>query len=138
MESYIEIERLRSGNEFEYKIEPDENMETEFMEIPPMIIQPFVENAIKHGLKGLNDRKGFLLLKIIDKGKIIRVVLEDNGVGINSTKPDTGHKSMAMNIFEMRRQLLQKQLKRKLSVRFVDLSVENKTGTRVIIELPVL
>ena len=138
LESYIEIERLRSGNEFEYKIEPDENMETEFMEIPPMIIQPFVENAIKHGLKGLNDRKGFLLLKIIDKGEIIRVVIEDNGVGINSTKPDTGHKSMAMNIFEMRRQLLQKQLKRKLSIRFVDLSVENKTGTRVIIELPVL
>ena len=139
LQSYIEIEKLRAANGFRYKIEYDSNLETEFINIPPMIIQPFVENAIKHGLKNKKGN-GLLILKFMDKEEILQVVIEDNGSGIknNFKKGQKGHKSLAMEIFEKRRKLLQKLLKRNLTIKIVDLSSENGSGTRVIIDLPIL
>ena len=139
LRSYIEIERLRSGNGFNYEILIEEKLEPEFIEIPPMAVQPFVENAIKHGLKEKKNN-GHLTLSFKEENDIIVVTVEDNGVGIKNSKKDNrrSHKSMAMSIFETRRQLLQKRYKKKLDITFVDLSSENKEGTRVIIRLPIL
>ncbi len=138
LRSYIELERLRAGNQFDYQILLPDDLETEFIRIPPMAIQPFVENAIKHGLHE-PDKKGTLQLTFEDQGDVLKVVVEDNGMGIEQAS-DTAkkHRSMAMDIFEKRRQILQKRYKKKLVVRFIDLSREGKTGTRVIIHLPVL
>jgi tetratricopeptide (TPR) repeat protein len=139
LQSYIELEKLRLDNSFDYKIELKDNLETEFINIPPMAIQPFVENAIKHGLKDKED-KGSLLLVFEDLGDVLKIVIEDNGVGIYSQAKEMRrqHKSMAMEIFEMRRMLMQKRFKKKLYVRFLDLSRQGATGTRVIIHLPIL
>jgi len=139
LQSYIELEKLRSGNHFDYKINFAPDLETEFIRIPPMAIQIFVENAIKHGLREKKDG-GILQLTFEDQGDVIEVVIEDNGIGINSAVKQVRkqHRSMAMEIFEMRRVLMQKRYKKKLYIRFVDLSNEGKTGTRVIIHLPVL
>jgi tetratricopeptide (TPR) repeat protein len=139
LSGYIEIEKLRSGNVFDYEIITGEDMEVEFIEIPPMAIQPFVENAIKHGLKQM-EKGGFLRLIFEEHGDILKVTIEDNGVGINNSKEReaSDHRSMAMNIFETRRKLFQKQYKKKLEVSIVDLSSEGKSGTRVTIELPIL
>ena len=138
LHSYIELERLRSGNRFSYQINIPDDLETEFIRIPSMLIQPFVENAIKHGLREKKE-KGTLHLSFEDLGDVLKVVIEDNGVGIeHAPATKKRHRSMAMEIFEMRRQLLQKRFKKKLIVRFVDLSREGKTGTRVVIHLPIL
>jgi len=139
LQSYIELEKLRSGNHFEYIINFAHELETEFIRIPPAAIQPFVENAIKHGLKEKQEG-GLLQLSFEDQGEVLEVVIEDNGIGIEQAQNKTGkqHKSMAMAIFEERRRLMQKRYKKKLSVRFLDLNREGKTGTRVIIHLPVL
>ncbi len=136
---YIEIEKMRSGKGFEFQVIYSDNLETEFIEIPPMAIQPFVENAIKHGLRS-KESGGLLKLIFKDKGDVLEVMVEDNGIGIHHAQQNERkeHKSMAMNIFEMRRQLLQKQFKKKLDIKFYDLSEEGKTGTRVIILLPIL
>ncbi len=138
LKSYIELEKLRCENCFEYKIEFDPDMETEFIRIPPMAIQPFVENAIKHGLNE-KEAGGFLLLTFEDLGKVLKVIVEDNGIGIDYALPSRKqHKSMAMEIFEKRRRLMQKRYKKKLAIRFIDRGTEGKTGTRVIIHLPIL
>ena len=138
LRSYIELEKLHSGSHFDYKINYADDLETEFIQIPPMAIQPFVENAIKHGLKE-KEEGGMLLLSFEDQGDVLKVVIEDNGIGIEHFRQHVRmHRSMAMEIFEMRRKLMQKRYKKKLVIRFVDLSREGKTGTRVIIHLPVL
>ncbi len=139
LQSYIELEKLHSGNHFEYKISLDDDLETEFIRIPPMAIQPFVENAIKHGLRQ-KEETGFLHLTIEDRGDVLKVIIEDNGVGIEQARQQVRkrHRSLAMEIFEMRRTLMQKRYKKKLIIRFVDLKREGKTGTRVIIHLPIL
>ena len=138
LQSYIELEKLRSGNHFEYKINFDTDLETEFIRIPPMAIQPFVENAIKHGLNE-KEEGGLLQLSFEDQGDVLEIIIEDNGIGIEHARQTRKqHRSMAMEIFEMRRQLMQKRYKKKLLIRFIDLSREGKTGTRVVIHLPVL
>lgn len=136
--SYIELERMRKGYEFVYSIAVDDNLETEFINIPPMAIQPFVENAIKHGLKSKGkDGKLKLLIKEIDD--TIQVIIEDNGPGINAVKSQNNkeHHSLAMDIFEKRRRLWEKQSKKTLDLIIIDLSSENKTGTRIVVNLPI-
>jgi LytS/YehU family sensor histidine kinase len=59
LSSYIELEKMRLENKFEFEITYDKNLETDFINIPPMLIQPFVENAIKHGLNNI-DYKGVI------------------------------------------------------------------------------
>ena len=138
LQSYIELEKLRTDNNFDYKITFDNNLETEFIHIPPMAIQPFVENAIKHGLRD-KEKNGRLEIAFEDLGDVLKVVIEDNGVGIeHAPASKIKHRSMAMEIFEKRRQLMQKRYKKKLIIRFIDLSREGKSGTRVVIHLPVL
>ncbi len=139
LQSYIELEKLRLENHFEYKINLADDLDTEFIRIPPMAIQPFVENAIKHGLKE-KEEKGLLQLTIEDMGDVLKVVIEDNGIGIEHSqqKVHKQHRSLAMEIFEMRRMLMQKRYKKKLYIRFIDLKREGKSGTRVIMHLPIL
>ncbi len=137
--SYIELEKLRYGDRFQYILHLPDDLETEFIRIPPMAIQPFVENAIKHGLRQ-KETGGLLQLFFEDLGDVLKVVIEDNGPGIKQVRQEARqqHKSMALDIFDKRRNLLQKRYKQKLSIRFIDLHSEGKTGTRVIIHLPIL
>jgi len=81
-----------------------------------------------------------LRISFEDMGDVLKVVVEDNGIGIDRSQQKTRayHRSMAMDIFEKRRQLMQKRLKKKLVIRFIDLSRTGGRGTRVIIHLPVL
>ncbi len=139
LQSYIELERMQKGYPFSYSFSIDESLETDFINIPPMALQPFVENAILHGLKEKGN-EGHLLLKFSEKENILEVVIEDNGTGIQTTqrsrKPH--HRSMAMNIFEKRRKLWEKRIKKPLPLSILDLSKEGGSGTRIIIHLPIL
>lgn len=141
LESYIELEKMRLNNSFDYEIKYDEELETEFINIPPMLIQPFIENAIKHGLKEL-QRKGLLTISFKDKEELLEVQIIDNGIGINQTmnnkKKKSGHKSMALSIFTQRMQLLRKNSHKIPLPNIVDLSLSGKQGTLVEMYLPIL
>lgn len=140
LESYIELEKMQSGNLFTYEIRIEDEVETDFIQIPPMAIQPFVENAIKYGLKESTKKGGHLLLIFKESEDLLEVVIEDNGPGILATqnKNQTEHHSMAMEIFEKRRKLLEKRFKKHLTLTILDLQTEGKSGTRVTIHLPIL
>ena len=140
LESYIELEKMQSGNWFTYEIRIEDEVETDFIQIPPMAIQPFVENAIKHGLKEKTKKEGHLSLIFKEIDDLLEVVIEDNGPGILATqnKKQMEHQSMAMEIFEKRRKLLEKRFKKQLTLSILDLQTEGKSGTRITIHLPIL
>lgn len=137
---YMELEQMRKPGKFEFRIEYDENLEVDFIQVPPMMIQPFIENAIKHGFKNI-DYTGEILLQITDKTEFAEVVIQDNGIGIHP-KNDTGkqHRSMAMEIFDERRKLIQHKFNKEfkfevLNLNHIDASL---SGTKVTLNIPVL
>lgn len=140
LNSYIELEKMRLENKFEFEITYDKNMETDFINIPPMLVQPFVENAIKHGLNNI-DYKGVLELKFEEKGSVLHIEIIDNGVGIDNKNLEKSkkHRSMSMNIFEQRRIVLAKKTKQAIGLEIIDLNnlSTKQTGTLVKIEIPI-
>lgn len=140
LRNYIELEKMRKADNFNFEIIYDENMEIDFIQIPPMLIQPFIENAIKHGFKNI-DHKGFLRLQITDKTSWVEFIIEDNGVGISKMeKRKTGHKSMAINIFEKRRKLIQQKYKKdfKFDIRNLNETNPKLSGVKITIGIPIL
>lgn len=97
---YIEVERLMAEQTFDYDIILNTELDAEEILIPPMLVQPFVENAIRHGiLKG--TRRGELNILFETKEDALIVTISDNGIGIYSSqqhKPKTDHQSMALKV----------------------------------------
>ncbi len=88
LKSYLELERLRFG--FEYAFRVDEAINPIETEIPTLLLQPLVENAVKHGISGLYE-KGILMLLFEKDGNDLRVSVEDNGKGFNTDQPSDGY-----------------------------------------------
>ncbi|HEY4653698.1 MAG TPA: two-component regulator propeller domain-containing protein [Cyclobacteriaceae bacterium] len=135
---YIEMEEMRFESRFDYTIKVDERVESEFVEVPPLLLQPYVENAIWHGLMHKESR-GRLTVEITRDDGWLRCVVEDNGIGRQKaqqlkSKSATRDKSMGMKITTDRLNLYQKQTK----VQVIDLmdSNGNPAGTRVVLGFP--
>jgi tetratricopeptide (TPR) repeat protein len=140
LKNYIELEKMRCADKFDYSIDYDEALEVDFIQIPPMLIQPFVENSIKHGFKNL-EGKGFLSLSISDKTDWIKFVIEDNGTGIQEQGSKAGtHLSMANTIFEKRRKLIQQKHNKDFKFEKLNLKDTNPelSGVRISIQIPIL
>jgi ligand-binding sensor domain-containing protein/signal transduction histidine kinase len=136
---YLDIELLRFENKFEYSIELDEHIDEQFVEIPPMILQPIVENAIHHGLMHRESGGKLLIsLKAFDQG--IRIVVEDNGIGRTRSaelRRQSGirRESMGMAITAERIQMLSQYSGQayKLEVEDIKDEAQEAAGTRVTI-----
>lgn len=131
---YIDLERIRYSNKFEYQITCDLN---EFdVEIPPMLIQPFIENAIKHGLANRAD-KGLLTISFqLRDATTFLCQVTDNGVGRSAVKNNKNEKSLGIKLVSQRLNIILKQRKED-SVRIEDLYENDQPcGTRVSIILP--
>ena len=139
IKNYVALEKMRKQNKFNYTIEYDDNLDLDFIRIPPMLNQPFIENAIKHGFKNI-DKGGVLKIAITDKKDWIEFVIEDNGEGFKETTKEKSHKSMAMSIFENRRKLIRKKYKKDFKFEILNLKDQfpDQTGVRVTINIPIL
>lgn len=105
LETYLELEKLRFGSRLTYSIIVDDSVESDLIEIPPMLMQPFVENAIIHGLSpkpGGGEVQVIIRLKDIDH--LVCDVI-DNGIG-RGTKVTSGHKSLGTGIVKKRLALI--------------------------------
>jgi hypothetical protein len=78
---YIELERERADYQFDFAFETDNGLNLNQIQIPPLLLQPFVENAILHGLRHKTNGKGLLKIKLIAESYDLKVVIEDNGIG---------------------------------------------------------
>ena len=135
---YFDIEKLRFDDMFDYQINISEDIDDEFFEIPPMIIQPYVENAIIHGL--LHSKKeGFLNIDFrLNDNNSILCTIQDNGIGREKSQQineESGlkRKSRGMMITKQRLEIMNKQIDEKYSVKITDLkdSSGKALGTRI-------
>lgn len=112
LRNYVELEKLRMNNKFNYQIEVDDKIDSYDVCIPSMIIQPFVENAIWHGIASIeSDGLVKITFKFIDE-KSIEVLVEDNGIGIEDTKTfsESGHGlNMGVTLTKKRLKLIGEQ-----------------------------
>ena len=141
---YIEMEALRFDKKFSYRITVEDNVGAECVEVPPLIIQPYVENAIWHGL--LHKESGGELnihVSMISEG-MLQCVIEDNGVGREKarelrSKSATSRKSLGMKLTEDRLSLLNKHAELNASIDIIDLKNDHNgsLGTKVILKIPV-
>ncbi len=140
LRNFLELEQMRTMNLFEYRFDYNDDLDIEFINVPPMFIQPFVENAIKHGFNSI-DYKGELIIKIKECDDNLCIEVSDNGKGVDNKKVevDKKHVSMAMKIFKERKMLLEKKFKKQILFEVVDRRKieEGGKGTLIKITLPV-
>ena len=113
-------------------INPDE------MKVPPLTAQPFVENAIEHGLKGI-DQGGIIEISCANKNSKLVFEIKDNGIGIDHVKSHNSHQSRAIQIFKERLSILSKYMRMNFSFNIADLAQKgDEKGTLVTYELPLV
>jgi LytS/YehU family sensor histidine kinase len=138
---YIEMELIRFKDSFNYNLIISENIDLNKYEIPPLILQPFVENAILHGLRNKTGDKS-LKIEVLQKTDSICILIEDNGIGRAEAqkikeKKMNGYKSHGSKITAKRIDLFKEFHNDKIQHSIVDLKSEKgePLGTRVEIDL---
>ncbi len=110
---YMELEALRASFGFDYEMHVDEALAGRTVSIPTMLLQPFVENAILHGLLALSGKRGMLRIAIREEAGTLECTIDDNGIGRAAAeeirrKKNTGHLSMGMHVTGERIEYLNK------------------------------
>jgi len=143
IEEYLKIEHLRFGDKFNYKVSYDSDiLSSGNLQVSPGLVQPFVENAIWHGIRGLTNRKGNVkVIFEVNKDKVICTV-EDDGIGRAGTEkvktPGDKKKSKGISIVSERMRIINNLTKSNHQILINDLCPDkNETGTRVTIDIPV-
>lgn len=139
---YLEIEKVRFDGDFTFEINMQETIIPELVKIPSMIIQPYVENAVKHGLLHKKGNK-HLLLNFALNQRLLTVLIADNGIGrqrsaeLNRIK-NSKHQSFATSANSTRLSILNKDEER-VGVEYVDKKDElgNALGTEVLVRIPI-
>ena len=140
LNTYIQLESIRFGDQVDYEIKVADSLDSEAVQLPSMVIQPFVENAIWHGLLKRVEG-GQLLIDIEDRQDFISCTITDNGVGRQQNanqEQATKKRSMGINITQQRLKLLAQQTVEDL-VKIIDLKdAQNQpVGTQVQVLIPV-
>ncbi|MCW8898600.1 MAG: histidine kinase [Flavobacteriales bacterium] len=138
---YLELEQLRLNNKFSYEILVDETIDTQYEQIPSMLIQPYVENAIWHGISHKEGNGIIRIQFLLENEHLLKCVVEDNGIGRENAiklKQNTTSPSFGMNITKERVELLNSLNGNRLSVKINDLKINNQpAGTRVELYVPI-
>jgi outer membrane protein assembly factor BamB len=142
--NYLEIEKTRLENAFSYSVAIDKAVDPAEYYIPPMILQPFVENSVRHGLRFRKDKAGVVLIIVKQEGDHLICILEDNGVGrkaamhYKSISP-INYQSKGLSLTADRIAMFNKEHEQKITMLIEDLEDElsNPLGTRVTIRFPV-
>jgi LytS/YehU family sensor histidine kinase len=134
---YVELEKLRFENKFDYVFDLDTKV-SKYSEIPTMLLQPFIENAINHGLRYRNS-KGMLQVSFIDDGRYILVKIQDNGVGRIAAEKikslsSKGYKSQGLQITAQRIENYNKLNQENIEYKISDL-LENSENIGTLVEI---
>lgn len=138
LNKYLETQKLRFGDRFEYNVSVNDELPEEGAVIPPMITQPFIENAIEHGQLHTIEG-GFIYVNITKDEGLLHVTITDNGIGRKGSeqnKKSKAHKSMAMKITQDRIDNLSYKYRIQGRLEIGDYNKEQQTGTIVNIYLP--
>lgn len=136
LDTYLRMEQMRSNDQFSYNVTVEPAAAATGIEIPGMIIQPFIENSIQHGVGNVKENKGHIDL-VISKNEKLLVTIADNGPGINSYKAprSTEHQSMGKAITEKRIEAYNKLYHENIQLRINDRSEQGSGETGTIVQL---
>jgi len=145
MQLYVNIENIRFCNEIQYAVHIDERVDLKAIKIPSLILQPFIENALWHGLQPKEGEKLLTLEVALKNDEFVTITITDNGIGrkktmeVASEKVNTQKKSIGINLTLRRLQNFSKNLRNTYALRFIDLydEQEHPAGTQVLIDLPI-
>jgi len=143
MELYVNIENIRFNNEIDFSLKMEKGLNLDTIKIPALILQPFLENAIWHGLSSKKGSKKIILSVEKQDGNFIKIAVKDNGVGRKKSteiKSKKLHKkdSVGLKLTEERLTNFSKGYKNQHSITFIDSYDKNNDpmGTEIIIKLP--
>ncbi|MBA81828.1 MULTISPECIES: tetratricopeptide repeat protein [unclassified Leeuwenhoekiella] len=144
MQLYINIENIRFCNEIETQLEIDDTLNLDQVKIPALILQPFVENALWHGLQAKEGPKKLMIEVNKKNEKYVSITITDNGIGrvktmdIPKDKRNTQKKSIGIDLTLERLQAFSKNLDNKYKLKIIDLYDTNQqaSGTQVRLDLP--
>lgn len=142
--NYLSLEKARMESQFLYQVEVKIEQPASDLEIPPLLLQPYVENALRHGVRYLKDRNGFILLSFQQLGSLLICTIEDNGIGrhkageFKAVNP-IEYQSRGMSLTAERVALLNASRLRKIELTVEDLEDASGKGigTRVQVLFPV-
>ena len=142
LQLYLELESVRFNHHFIFTIRIGEDLDVSGLKVPPLIIQPYAENAIWHGLMH-KEEKGNLQIELFEKENMLCCKITDDGVGRKKatelkTKSASTHKSMGMQITADRITMLQKVNAPTTQIKITDLILPDGTagGTEVLLKIP--
>ncbi|NNL81259.1 MAG: histidine kinase [Flavobacteriaceae bacterium] len=140
IELYTRLEHFRFKDRFEYSLKIDDEVQVDQFQIPPMLLQPYIENAVWHGLR-YKEEKGHLDIVISQPGvDIITIAISDDGIGRErsaamKTEHQKKHNSKGLGNISKRVAILNTMYKDKVDIAITDLSEETDPGTRVVVTL---
>lgn len=140
LQNYLELEQLRFNNKFEFTIHSTERVEFN-MGLPPLLIQPFVENAILHGLV---PKEGIGKIDVnfdVENNQLV-CTIKDNGIGISQSKKlkensVQAHQSMALEITKKRLEIMEATISKSAQIEIQELNDGHSNGTKVTLRLPI-
>ena len=140
---YLDIEKARFEEDFNYHILVDDEIDAENIKIPTMLLQPYVENAVKHGLLHKQGEKA-VTIHFQKETEHIKISIDDNGIGrqksteLNAIK-NKNHNSFATEAMQNRVNLLNQYNQKNISIQYIDKTNLNNqpTGTSVVFEIPI-
>lgn len=142
LEEYIGLQKLRFENDISYEIDVDENLDQDIVIVPPMLAQPFVENALVHGgLRNNPDAHIKISVSVSNNKKAIHFSISDNGIGIDEAKKQVSqksHKSLATSIALNRVKIYNFKSSQKMNFEIIDLKNIDPSihGTKVTYSIP--
>jgi len=139
MRLYLELEQMRFADKFEYSITISKETEEEDWMLPSMMLQPFLENAVLHGLMPL-EGKGLLTIEVTAENNALQVVITDNGIGIEKSKAlrsGTKHNSKGMLLINERLEILSKLGKEPITLKIAAVNMyATNPGTKITLTIP--
>jgi two-component sensor histidine kinase len=137
LDNYLQLEKLRFEDKFNYKIEVAANIDKEQFFVPAMLLQPYVENAIRHGMRFLENKKGQININVNKENNFLVCEIDDNGIGREKaaalkSKMHVEYQSKGMNISRRRAELydIDQQVTDKKDKN------GNATGTTITVKIP--
>ncbi len=143
LQLYLNLEALRFENEITFSIKAHKDVDEEELYLPSMILQPFVENALWHGILPSGKRGNISIYFSIDAIENIKITIEDDGIGVENSrkqKTNTSHRSKGLSLIKERLDLLQEKFKKPFSIVVSIPNADNVTqpGNKVIVLIPFL
>jgi LytS/YehU family sensor histidine kinase len=143
LSNYLSLEKLRFKEKMDYNIDVDPSVNLKTALIPPMIVQPYVENSIRHGIRPLLNGGGHIKIQILGAGDKLAIFIDDNGIGRekamqNKTLEHIEYQSRGMSLTADRIRLINALHGDSIQIQVIDLKDDlgRALGTRVVIHFP--